>query len=223
MPAAVRATGSKAATRRPQLRGERRRRRILAAAETLFAERGFSNTSLDAIASAVGIQQPGLHYYFASKRALYEAVVNEALGSLGALTEAALRAERPPAERVLDAIGGWVDAIHQRPSVARLMLHESANPAPETVPAIFGEVGAHVQRLLESAFAELELAVHPDDVFHFVSTVTGSTLFYASAMKQLMANPDAANAERSMERHKTLLLGTVRALLDEMRAAPSLA
>ena len=221
MPAAVREPRSKAAAHRPQLRGERRRQRILSAAEALFAERGFANTSLDAIASAAGIQQPGLHYYFPHKRALYEAVVNEALGSFGERTEVALVSDRPPMERVLDAIAGWVDAIHARPSVARLLLHESANPAPETVPTIFGEVGARVQQLLETAFEELEIAAHPDDLFHFVSTVTGSTLFYASAMKQLMADRGAANAARSMERHKTLLRGTVRALLDEMRASPS--
>ena len=105
--------------------------------------------------------------------------------------------------------------------MARLMLHESANPVPETVPPIFGQVGEQVQRLLDTAFAELGIAPDPDDVFHFISTMTGSTLFYASAMPQLMADRGEWQVHRSMERHKTLLLGTVRALLEQMRAAPA--
>ena len=45
-----RGTRSKSAPRCPQPRGERRWQRILAAAEALFAERGYPNTSLQAIA-----------------------------------------------------------------------------------------------------------------------------------------------------------------------------
>ena len=221
MASVARSTGSRAAQRRPQPRGERRRQRILAAAEALFAERGYPNTSLDAIAGEVGIQQPGLLYYFPSKRALYEAVVDEALGSLGELTQASLSTSGPPTRRVLAGIEGWVDAIAARPTVARLMLHESANPAPETLPAIFGQVGEQVQRLLDTAFSELGIAPGPDDVFHFISTMTGSTLFYASAMQQLMADRGERRARRSMERHKTLLLGTAGALLEQMRDTPA--
>ena len=93
--------------------------------------------------------------------------------------------------------------------------------APETVPAIFGQVGEQVQRLLDTAFGELGFAPDPDDVFHFISTMTGSTLFYASAMPQLMADRGKRRARRSMERHKTLLLSTARALLEQMRATPA--
>jgi AcrR family transcriptional regulator len=218
MTTAVRSSGSKAAARRPQARGERRRERILAAAEELFAERGFANTSLDAIANAVGIQQPGLLYYFANKRALYEAVVNAAMASLDALTAAALTSRAQPRERLLASTAAWVDAVTARPSVARLLLHEASNPQPETVPPAFSQVGAHVQQMLDAAFAEFGVAPQPDDVFHLMSAVTGSTLFYAAAMQQLMAEPRGREASRSMDRHKTLLLRSVSAVVDEICA-----
>ena len=220
MAVATRSRGSKAAARRPQPRGELRRRRILAEAERLFADHGYAATSLDAIAEAVGIRQPGLLYYFRSKRDLYLAVVDSALGPLGALSETALSGAGAPPDRVIASIESWVDVIAARPTLARLMLHEAANPDPASVPAAFGLVGERVEQLLESTFAELGIEPHPDDVFHFASTVTGSTLFYVSAMQQLMAERGSSRAQRSMERHATLLRATVRALLEQMRASP---
>ncbi len=60
-------------------KGERTAARILDAAETVFAERGFEAASLREIARRADIQQPGLYNHFASKRDLYAAVLDRAL------------------------------------------------------------------------------------------------------------------------------------------------
>ncbi|MFN8590146.1 MAG: helix-turn-helix domain-containing protein [Thermomicrobiales bacterium] len=46
------------------------RRRLLAAAETLFAERGFSATTMGAIASTAGVSPATVYLYFPSKAAI---------------------------------------------------------------------------------------------------------------------------------------------------------
>ena len=48
-------------------RRENRREEILKAAQDLFLRKGYSNTSLDDIARAVGIKREGVYYYFANR------------------------------------------------------------------------------------------------------------------------------------------------------------
>ncbi len=62
-----------------ETKGARTARRVLDAAEALFARQGYDGTSLREIAAAAGIREPGLYNHFASKQALYEAVLDRAL------------------------------------------------------------------------------------------------------------------------------------------------
>jgi len=59
---------------RPSARGDATRAAILDAAEELFAQRGFSGTSMRALAEAADTSQPLLHHHFGTKRGLYSAV-----------------------------------------------------------------------------------------------------------------------------------------------------
>ena len=59
--------------------------RILNAAEDLFAEKGYSATSLGDVADRVGIRSPSLYNHFKNKEALYEAVLERLLAE-GAVT-----------------------------------------------------------------------------------------------------------------------------------------
>lgn len=62
--------------------GEKTATEILDAAERLFADRGYKGTSLRDVAAAVGIQNPSIYNHFASKAALYEAVIGRAVDPL---------------------------------------------------------------------------------------------------------------------------------------------
>lgn len=55
------------------------RERIVAEAFALFAERGFHAVSVRDIAAAVGIKDASLYNHFASKQAIFDAIVAEAL------------------------------------------------------------------------------------------------------------------------------------------------
>src|SRR5579875_2211371 len=63
---------------KPSIR-EANERAILAAAETVFAERGFSGATMSAIAARAGAPKANIHYYFPTKETLYRAVVARVL------------------------------------------------------------------------------------------------------------------------------------------------
>jgi TetR/AcrR family transcriptional regulator len=61
------------------------REAVLSAAETLFAERGFDGTSVDAIASQAGYNKSLLFQYFGDKLGLYSQVLKRSDQEMGAL------------------------------------------------------------------------------------------------------------------------------------------
>src|SRR5690606_10293632 len=94
--------GTAGARRRGRV-GERNRRRILTAAEKVFARRGFSGARLDEIAAESSLPKANLLYYFNNKATLYRAVVTGILDVwLSALGEIAV--DDDPAE----ALSGYV-------------------------------------------------------------------------------------------------------------------
>ena len=60
--------------------------RILLAARAVFTEHGYSNASMDAVAQKALVSKATLYLYFESKDAIYQAVVQQAIDKLGALT-----------------------------------------------------------------------------------------------------------------------------------------
>ena len=205
-----------AAVRRPA-KAERTRAAILAAAERLFAQRGYAATRLEDVAEAVGVKRAALFYHFRDKQELYDAVVEDAFGALVACLDAAFSGPRTIAERIERAVEAWVDAIVARPALARLILRHAAevegNPAQPLFPA--------AERLLrmgwslfEQGRASGELEPIHDDPFHTASALVGATVFYVSAFGALLPTSDFDPlAPEHVAAHKRDALRTVRRLL----------
>ena len=97
------------------------RQRILNAAMELFAANGFSGTSVRQIARDVGLTQSSLYNHFASKDAIFEALIDHsgtgtASSRLQAPRYQALRAD-PAAfceTYALDRMASWLDPYEQK-------------------------------------------------------------------------------------------------------------
>jgi AcrR family transcriptional regulator len=68
---------------RRRLSGEERRAAIVAAARALFARNGFRGTGTSDIAAAAGCSEPVIYKHFASKQALFAAVLEDCTRLMG--------------------------------------------------------------------------------------------------------------------------------------------
>ncbi|KAA3656098.1 MAG: TetR/AcrR family transcriptional regulator [Chloroflexi bacterium] len=81
-----------------------RRGELIATAQKLFYIKGYEKTSISDIVKAVGVAHGTFYYYFASKTAVLEAIVAEAVNQSQALLSAIV------ADETLDAITKWQQA-----------------------------------------------------------------------------------------------------------------
>ena len=111
--------------------------RILDAAEDLFAEKGYTATSLGEVADRVGIRSPSLYNHFRNKEALYSAVLDRLLDEFTAPL-----ADLIGTEITRQRIFQWLETIvrmhHERPNLARLLQHAALSGGPQTNALIDG-------------------------------------------------------------------------------------
>ncbi|MEK7693305.1 MAG: TetR/AcrR family transcriptional regulator [Chloroflexota bacterium] len=104
-----------------------RRQAIVDAATELFAERGFSGVSVQEIADAAGTHKTTVLYHFATKDALHEAVLDEALGRVVEVTREFLAGDLKR-ERVAFLLDQMHAFYAEHPALARLLQRELMDP-----------------------------------------------------------------------------------------------
>ena len=84
-----------------------RREQILDTANTLFAERGYDEVTIEDIASAAGVTRGLVHHYFGGRKDVYIALIER----LGAVREERLPPPvgRTARARVKDSVSRWLD------------------------------------------------------------------------------------------------------------------
>lgn len=99
--------------------------RVLAAAETLFAEFGYQGCSLLRIAKAAGTSESGVLRFFSSKEDVFLGVIENALAALHARLDAALAAvDDEPIERLIAIARTVFDLYETDPDKAALIFSE---------------------------------------------------------------------------------------------------
>jgi len=206
--------------------------RLLDAAETLFAERGFAATSLRAITAAAQVNLAAVNYHFRSKQALLEAVFARRLGPINRrrlelLASAQARAGRraPPLEEILEAFIGPAFRL-------RAELAGSGTSFQRLMGRLFSEPGEHVQAILKPQFAEVaagflpaleralprlpgaELAAR----IHFMVGAMAHTLAGTHVMQLFVGDRcDPSDAEGTIRRLVSFLAAGLRAPLPSRR------
>ena len=125
---AVNTKRERAAPRKPSIR-ETNEKRIMAAAEEVFAQVGFNGATTGAIARLAGVPKANLHYYFSTKAELYRRVTEDVCEHWLAAARAFDETDDPKT-----AIGGYIRAkmeqARTRPFGSRVWALEILRGAP---------------------------------------------------------------------------------------------
>lgn len=145
------------ATGRPLTkRGEATRRRILEAAEQVFAEYGYHEASIVKVTERAGVALGTFYLYFDSKRTVFEALVLDLNGRVRqSMSEAMVGAvDRVDAER--RGFEGFFRFTAQHPALYRVV-REAEFVSPEVLHQ-------HYERIVEGYTAGLAAAQHQGDI-----------------------------------------------------------
>ncbi|OEJ36274.1 ScbR family autoregulator-binding transcription factor [Streptomyces agglomeratus] len=157
-----------------QERAARTRETLIRSAAEVFNREGYSTASVTTISSVAGVSNGALHYHFANKAALADAVEEAALDTLLAVTRGT-----PPAragrhvQRVVDATHGLAGALRTDP-VLRAGFSLSGEPSRRGGGGLRERWGVWVEQTLEEAEAagELNSATAAHDVVTAVVAAT---------------------------------------------------
>jgi AcrR family transcriptional regulator len=132
-------------------RGERTRRKLLEAAERIFAELGYHDASIVKITEAAGVGQGTFYLYFPSKQEVFDEVVLDLNSRVrAAMTEAAAEGATR-AEQELLGFAAFFRFTAEHPALYRI-IRQAEFVSPETLQT-------HYERLLRPYAAALEQAM----------------------------------------------------------------
>ena len=106
---------------RTRISAAERRELIFRAAGSLFAERGYGGTRLDDVAAAAGVTKPMVYRHFASKKALYMALLEKHEADLPTFLE---RAPGGPDVRAILAV--WLDYVRENQHAWLMLFRDSS-------------------------------------------------------------------------------------------------
>jgi AcrR family transcriptional regulator len=227
--------------RRPKTRprranGDATRNKILDAAERLFAEHGYTAVSMRSITAAAGVNVAAIHFHFASKEALFEAIFNRRVQPINAARLVGLRSARDDERgedvelgRVLKAfVGPHLEAAEGFDAGSIVLLQFMARAAAEPDKSI----QAVLRKEFDPVWMELTAAVRralPDAAGEAIGWglfFTLGALYFINPSRGWLAalthnKCNAADTEAAMQYLIPFLTAGLRALSGQVPATHS--
>jgi TetR/AcrR family transcriptional regulator len=158
------------------------RERILDVAEAQFGAKGYSGANLQGIAEAVGVQKTALYYYFASKEALYTAVLERILAELERVVQQLVRRREPTVENLERALDDLNTVLAHHPNYARILIRIFVDRVEIDASALEPTVERILIPLLRTYAAGVERgAFRKLSSRHVLLSVLGAAVFYYAA------------------------------------------
>lgn len=171
----------------------RNRARILAAAEHVFADKGFTGATTAEIAALAGLPKPNVHYYFPTKRDLYVAVLADILAAwLDPLR--VIGPDDDPATAVATYVRAKMRASWARPQASKVFANEIIHGAEQVMPFLADDLRTLLDdkvQVLEGWIAAGHMApLAPRPFFFMIWAMTQYYADFDAQTKALIGTPD---------------------------------
>src|SRR5947209_7268280 len=157
------------------------RARILAAAEGVFAEKGYDAATIREITRAAGVNVAAVNYYFRDKERLYVDCLTQAheCADDGRFPFPEWPGGTPPLTRLRDFIRTMAARMHApaRPTALRLLMREFADPSAAGTEVILRYIQPKAH-MLRGVLGELLPAGDPRRLLMIGFSIMGQILFY---------------------------------------------
>jgi TetR/AcrR family transcriptional regulator len=160
---------------------------ILQAAESMFAERGYGGTTTAAIAEAAGLPKANVHYYFGTKKALYQAVLDNIL-SLWLEPMRDIHEDTDPATALTQYVHEKMRYTRERPNASKVFANELLHGADH----LQDHLRTDLKDLVDEKASVLQIWINqgrikPIDPIHLFFLIWASTQTYADFDLQIAA------------------------------------
>ncbi|WP_027855915.1 TetR family transcriptional regulator C-terminal domain-containing protein [Marinobacterium jannaschii] len=173
-------------TRKPSAARIQQEARILRAAEEVFAQKGFSGTSMDSVAEAAGISKQNMIYYFSSKENLYRRVLQNILDLWLEKMSFIEDSSAEPAEMISAYIRGKLELSRDYPFASRVFAHEVINGAPILKEYLISHLQPQFERDTALVRRWIEAGkIDPIDPEHLFFVIWAGTQTYADFAPQI--------------------------------------
>ena len=123
------------------------RERLIAAAASEFARRGFAGANVDRIARAAGVNKAMIYYHFKSKAALYQEILGDMFHAVAGRVRAVAASDAPADEKLKRFVEAIADEAEARPHFPPIWFREIAEGGVHLGQATLDDVGAVLRNL----------------------------------------------------------------------------
>ena len=153
--------------------------KILDAASTEFAEKGYEGARVDAIAEVAGVNKATLYYHIGDKQKLYTAVITKCIAPVRGQIEKIDETGKSASDRLRSIIVTLATQISDNRAMNAILMREMATGGvnlPEEALAVIGPIKLSIHNAIQAGVKTGEFITCDPNLIHFL--IIGGVNFY---------------------------------------------
>jgi AcrR family transcriptional regulator len=135
-------------------RSARTREALLTRCLHLFAQRGFSSTSMDDVATAAGVTKGAIYWHFSSKEEIFHAILDRIRQQWQEIVHVPVSARSSPDEQLAQLFDAYAELFHRSPDICLFLQQVTLDRQNKAFAARVAKVFASTARFIAGIIDE---------------------------------------------------------------------